>query len=246
MLNKYKPIIKKIFLGISITIGVVIVFKVVHYFIAKDFALDAETGSYLTYRELIDKGATYTIFSFIIGIIVGTYIEFFYRDAKLNEHQLERLANNCTGRGDFKGAINYLNRVIKLDRNSQRTYYNLGYCYSKMEEWEKSICNFSKAIDLNPSDYESFNNRAFVYSMKKDFDSAIRDSEISLKIKPDDNLGVINLSTYYYQRSLSYGKQGRYKKAKEDYMECLKLDPEMYGSEEIVKEISPYLGDEKS
>jgi hypothetical protein len=86
----------------------------VHYFIAKDFALDAETGSYLTYRELIDKGATYTIFSFIIGIIVGTYIEFFYRDAKLNEHQLERLANNCTGRGDFKGAINYLNRVSSL------------------------------------------------------------------------------------------------------------------------------------
>lgn len=106
---------------------------------------------------------------------------------------------------DYKNAIVYFDKVIYLVKelnikdehnNLQNAYYNKGLCYYFLEEYDKSLEYFDKAIDLKDDDYNAFNDKGNVYYKQGKLNEAIDcyKKAININSKFSDaynNLGVI-------------------------------------------------------
>ena len=55
-------------------------------------------------------------------------------------------------KGDYKGAIETYNRIIKSGYEAPEVYFNLGNCYYKTNNTPESILNYERALKLAPRD----------------------------------------------------------------------------------------------
>ena len=53
-----------------------------------------------------------------------------------------------------------------------------------MDEFEKAINDYTKAINLNSDYANAYSNRGIVYTIKEDFDRAIADFDTVLRLDP--------------------------------------------------------------
>lgn len=74
--------LKTFFVIALILVTIFCIFIVVHHLIAKDFAKDSETGEWLSYFELINKGVWAAIFAFLGGFIAGGIVNGLYMSSK--------------------------------------------------------------------------------------------------------------------------------------------------------------------
>ena len=51
-------------------------------------------------------------------------------------------------------------KAIQLDPDDAVTYYNRGYSYAEIGEYQAAIGDYDKAIQLDPDDAMAYNNRA--------------------------------------------------------------------------------------
>lgn len=89
---------------------------------------------------------------------------------------------------------------------------------AKMEEYEKSIEFYTKAIKLKPDFVEAFFNRGLTYSRKHEFDYAIDDYTKAIDLKPD-------LAEPYNSRGLAYRAKREFKRAIDDFNRAIHLKP---------------------
>ena len=59
--------------------------------------------------------------------------------------------------------INDYNRVLELDPEFPFVYYNRGFVYCKMGQYQKAIEDFSKAIQYKPKFAEAIYNRGLIH-----------------------------------------------------------------------------------
>ena len=89
----------------------------------------------------------------------------------------------------------------------------------KRKESEKSIEDYTKAIELKPDLAEAYNNRGLMYNSIREYGNAIADFNTTLELKPD-------LVEAYYNRGGTYYEQGNYDHAIEDCNIAIRLKPE--------------------
>jgi tetratricopeptide (TPR) repeat protein len=88
-------------------------------------------------------------------------------------------------------------------------FFEQGKKNSSVENADKAIENYSKAIKINPKFAKAYNNRGIAYIWKKNYDLAIADFNKAIELDP-------NNGKVYNNRAIVYSYQGKTDKARQD------------------------------
>jgi tetratricopeptide (TPR) repeat protein len=88
-----------------------------------------------------------------------------------------------------------------------------------LQEYERAIEDFGRAIELNPEDATAYHNRGSTYGDLQEYEQAIEDYDRAIELNPE-------YATAYNNRGLAYAHLQEYERAIEDYGRAIELDPE--------------------
>ncbi len=83
---------------------------------------------------------------------------------------------------EFKKAKNIFNKIIEIDPNNYRAYYNKGIAYFNLNEIEKAKQSYEKALSLKPDYKHCIYNLGLLYETIGDLHKALIHYEKALKI----------------------------------------------------------------
>lgn len=100
--------------------------------------------------------------------------------------KLYDLGMDETAKNNFKGAIEYYKKAVKIDPNFAFAYDNMGICYRRLEEFDLAIEAYEKSLKIDPNGLMPLQNIAVAYSYKKDYKKAVETYERLAKIEPNN------------------------------------------------------------
>lgn len=74
---------------------------------------------------------------------------------------------------DYKNALKYYKKAVKIDDNFAFTWDNIGLTYRYLGEYDNAISAYEKSIEINPYGKFPLQNIAIAYSYNKQFDKAV-------------------------------------------------------------------------
>ncbi|MGV8056737.1 MAG: tetratricopeptide repeat protein [Smithellaceae bacterium] len=104
------------------------------------------------------------------------------------------------------------------DTLSATDWFNKGLQYKLIEEYDKAIDAYTRAIALKTNYVAAYNNRGNAYEEKGQNDRAIKDYKEAIAIDS-------NVVEAYYNLGHVYNRKGQYDDAIENYNKAIKLDP---------------------
>ena len=84
-------------------------------------------------------------------------------------------------------------------------------------DFQKSIADYTRAIELGPLEEDAYNNRAAVRERAGDLEGAITDFDKAIELAP-------HIAHLYGNRGIVLFLIGRHDEAKRDFEQCLRLD----------------------
>lgn len=130
------------------------------------------------------------------------------------------------GQGYYEAAINEFYLGIILTPNPQLKgvlQNNLGKVYLELEDTDKAIENFAKAIDLNPDFMEYYKNLASAYA-RKNIDKSIKTYQKLIKTDSKNFRAWIVLGFLYEEKKNTYLRNLCFEKAIEIQPESILAD----------------------
>jgi len=101
----------------------------------------------------------------------------------------------------YDKAINIYTQILdmELDNKVRSIIYNhRGMAYFIQSEYQKSIDDFTIAIENNPKNFRAYNNRGLVFKMQQQYDKALKDFETSLEINQMQVDGNYSCALLYF------------------------------------------------
>ena len=111
-------------------------------------------------------------------------------------------------------------KILLFEQSNNPILHNLnGIIYLSLNDYEKSIESFTKAISLKNNLYSAYLNRGIAYNEIRDFQKAIDDCQKTIEINPNiseaySNLGIVlkrtgkkNESIEYFIKALNYNSK---------------------------------------
>ncbi len=121
---------------------------------------------------------------------------------------------------DYEKAFRDLQRVKDLEPRNPQVHKKLGDYHFKVDkDYEKSLIEYTKALEITPNDSEIIISRAIAFEAADNLEKALGDFTKFITIKPDSPVG-------YSGRAKVYRKMSQFDKAIEDYLKAVELDPE--------------------
>jgi protein O-mannosyl-transferase len=118
----------------------------------------------------------------------------------------------------WKDEITLWSDVISKSPDKARPWVNRGLEYWRLNQKEKAIADYTKAIEINPQYYHvSYYNRGLVYENLQQWDKAIADYSKTIEINP-------NYVNAYSNRGAVYADIRQWDKAIADYTKAIKID----------------------
>jgi tetratricopeptide (TPR) repeat protein len=74
---------------------------------------------------------------------------------------------------NFKKAIEYYEKALKIDPEFTFAWDNLGVSYRKLNNYDKAIESYEKSLEIDPNGITPLQNIAVVYQYKKEYQKAI-------------------------------------------------------------------------
>ena len=87
---------------------------------------------------------------------------------------------------NFKGAIEYYKKAVKIDPNFAFAYDNMGICYRRLEEYDLAIEAYEKSLKIDPNGLMPLQNIAVALFYKKEYKKAVKTYEKLAKIQSDN------------------------------------------------------------
>ena len=89
--------------------------------------------------------------------------------------------------GDFPKAAELLTKILSapdaISKNNLMSAYNVrALCYSQMDQYDKALADFDKALAIDPNNAEVLGNRSFVYQAMGNIDKAKADAKAAKRI----------------------------------------------------------------
>lgn len=84
----------------------------------------------------------------------------------------------------FEESINYFKRIIEIDPNNYRAYYNLGISYYSIDLSEEALKAYKTALEIKPDYVYCYYNIGLIYEVKNDLKRALEYHQNALKIEP--------------------------------------------------------------
>jgi len=154
--------------------------------------------------------------------------------------------------GDLDAAVADLTRAIQLKALPRESYLERAAIHVSRMEYSKALKDLNSAARLGPGDWALFQTRGMLNAYEKKFDKGYADIAEALRLAPDkiDPIGargmvhfhaekyadaVADLSTYLavkqnvnytYFRGRAYQHLKEYAKARDDYLETVRVNPE--------------------
>jgi serine/threonine-protein phosphatase 6 regulatory ankyrin repeat subunit B len=89
-----------------------------------------------------------------------------------------------------------------------------------MEQWDKAIADYSKAIDLDPNNVHAWRARGSSYMKIKRWDEVATDYSKAIELEPEDWWS-------WHERGFAYIQLGQWDKVVTDYSKVIELKPEV-------------------
>ena len=86
---------------------------------------------------------------------------------------------------EFDKAKKMFLRIIELDHENYRAYYNLGISYFNLENFEKARESYKMALKIKPDYKHCYYNIGLIYEAEEDFENALKYFEKALEIDPN-------------------------------------------------------------
>ncbi|MCD6355279.1 MAG: tetratricopeptide repeat protein [Prolixibacteraceae bacterium] len=138
--------------------------------------------------------------------------------AQLNINHYIRVGRTRVQIGNYTGAIEYFNIVIKFKPYLAEAYFYRGMAKHQLEDYRGAIQDYDKAIEIKPFYPQAFTNRGMAYHNLKRYDKAIKDYNKSLEFDPDNE-------SVYNNRGIAKLAQKDIEAAIADYNKALEINP---------------------
>lgn len=142
----------------------------------------------------------------------------FVAEAQLNINHYIRVGRTRISIGNYTGAIEYFNIVIKFKPHLAEAYLYRGTAKHSLEDYRGAINDYNKAIDIKPYYPRAYNNRGMAYHNLKNYDKAIEDYNKALEFDTEDE-------NIYNNRGIAKLAQKNLEGAIEDYNRALEINP---------------------
>ena len=139
------------------------------------------------YRRLLRVvGATV-----VLGLVVLSGIAWIAERRAL-AHARNGDAHFNTGR--LIEAVAEYDKALGLASYLPRVYYNRGVAYARLEQHERALADFNRAIDNNPNYADAYAARSAIRTDERHFNEAITDAVRAVKLSPDNVAAHNNLA----------------------------------------------------
>jgi len=98
-------------------------------------------------------------------------------------------------------------------------WYQRGYGFDNLQDYEKALWAYSKALELNPGYIAAYNNRGNVWGEIGDFDRSLNDFNKIIELAPKHAIG-------YFGRGNALVDKGNFFQAIHDFNKCLQIVPD--------------------
>jgi Flp pilus assembly protein TadD len=102
--------------------------------------------------------------------------------------------------GDHRDAVQTLLRASAIDTRQALIHFHLGISYSRLEDSERAISSYKKALELNPGYVEALCNLGNVLSRSGSVSDAISNYLRAIEIAPESPQIHYNLGTLYLEQ----------------------------------------------
>ncbi len=167
-------------------------------------------------------------------------------------------------RGDFQTALFHFQ---KSEANSAQIHYNIGVCFYRLNQPDKAVIEFEKALQINPDYERAYYANGMALVDLKNFDEAEKDFLKAIRLDENNGETWYDLAFVFYEQrkydetiiafrnaikfksvakpvsynnlGVIYALQGDFKSAKKQIEIALKLKvPEAKNNLEILRQIS--------
>ena len=121
--------------------------------------------------------------------------------------------------GDYAGAMNQYEALIKRDPYSWSNHYKLGVTYQFLDRLKDALASYERALKLNPDDANTNMNLGLVYLYLERPDDAVRYTERATLLDPRSAPAFSNLG-------VALDARGDFARAETAYRHSLDLDPD--------------------
>ena len=128
------------------------------------------------------------------------------------------LSDTYNNHGNYRQAIEYLNKAIEIKPDHAKAYNNRGNAYKGLGNYRQAIEDYNRAIEIRPVYEDAYNNRGNAYSDLGNYRQAIEDFNKAIEIRPD-------YAEAYINRGITYNLLGNYRQAIEDLNRGIELKP---------------------
>ena len=163
-----------------------------------------------------------------LSIITWTQVGYWQNSITLYDHTLKITDYNwpiyyCRGNayselGNYRQAIEDLNRAIEIKPDYVMAYTSRGVAYIYLGNYRQAIEDLNRGIVIRPSYAEAYNNRGLAYNGLGNYRQAIEDFNRAIAIRP-------SYAEAYNNRGLAYNGLGNYKQAIEDFNRVIAIRP---------------------
>ncbi|MFA7359634.1 MAG: tetratricopeptide repeat protein [Candidatus Kapaibacterium sp.] len=153
-------------------------------------------------------------------------------DSQDDDNYLMSLYNwrgrNYMKKKEWGSAVDDFIKAININDSIPEVHNNLAVCYRRIDNFEDAFIHATKAIEFKHNFPEAFNNRANINVCLQNYEDAISDYSESINLNPG------NPKTYYNRGSIYYEIFNDLGKAKGDFLDSVKLNPDY--EQDICKE----------
>ncbi len=141
-----------------------------------------------------------------------------FAEAQLNINHYIRVGRTRISIGNYTGAIEYFNIVIKFKPYLPEAYFYRGVAKHQLEDYRGAIIDYDRAIEIKPFYPQAYMNRGMAYHNLGEFKKAIDDYNKGLDYDPDNE-------SIYNNRGIAKLALKDVKGAIEDYNKVLEINP---------------------
>lgn len=115
-----------------------------------------------------------------------SYFENAYKADTTDLEPLYGKAMFWQNQNNFEEAKKIFTRIVSINRQYPKSYYNMGWMLLQEDSTEKAIRQFNIAIEVKPDYADAYFNRGLCYEIQKDYVNAIHDYNQAINFNQDN------------------------------------------------------------
>jgi len=135
------------------------------------------------------------------------------------EEILYDIAISYENNHQYKIALKYLKKALKIKPGKLNIIYEAAHCYERLHEYNNAAECYKKYLDKEPFAENVWYNLGTIYFKKEDFTLAVEAYDYAIALND-------TYSSAYLNKAITLSHWGKYKEAVSVYLEFLQMEPQ--------------------